>query len=182
MALFIFLISLLDDLRKDFPAHYVQAKYQEYWECKRMFKLVQIYEEAKYDLHDLLRLHNIFKELGVGEHDIRNVFELVKEHQLEHLQGKVEYLKNEMFVLELEKMKATNHILVLNKRIDGFQGTLNIYDSPWVQKTGEMTYMNQEPRMLQGPINYGAANLYPQPNANWYSLDISYTHMNDYWP
>ena len=167
MALFIFLISLLDDLRKNLPAHYVQAKYQEYWECKRMFKLVQIYEEAKYDLHDLLRLHNIFKELGVGEHDIRNVFELVKEHQLEHLQGKVEYLKNEMFVLELEKMKATNHILVLNKRIDGFQGTLNIYDSPWVQKTGEMTYMNQEPRMLQGPINYGAANLYPQPNANW---------------
>jgi hypothetical protein len=37
----------------DLPAHYVQAKYQEYWECKHMFKLVQIYEEGKNDLHDL---------------------------------------------------------------------------------------------------------------------------------
>ncbi len=48
---------------------------------------------------------------------------------------------------------------------------------------GEMTYMNQEPRMLQGPINYGARlTCIREPNANWYSLDISYTHMNDYWP
>jgi len=56
-----------------------------------MFKLAQIYEEAKYDLQDLLRLHRIFKQLSVEEHDIRNVFQPIKEHQLEKLQGKVEY-------------------------------------------------------------------------------------------
>jgi len=38
---------------------------------------------------------------------------------------------------------------------------------PWAQQKGQMGYMNQESRMLQGPINYNAANLYPQPNANW---------------
>jgi hypothetical protein len=36
-----------------------------------MFELAQIYQEAKYDPHDLLRLHRIFKQLGVEEHDIR---------------------------------------------------------------------------------------------------------------
>jgi len=53
-----------------------------------MFELVQIYEEAKYDLHELLRLHRIIKRLGMEEHDIRYIFELAKHNQLQYLQGK----------------------------------------------------------------------------------------------
>jgi mRNA-degrading endonuclease YafQ of YafQ-DinJ toxin-antitoxin module len=56
----------------DLQAHYVEAKYKEYWECKRMFELVEIYE-AKYDLHELLRLHRIIKRLGMEEQDIVKV-------------------------------------------------------------------------------------------------------------
>jgi hypothetical protein len=85
----------------------------------------------------------------VGEQDIRNVFKLVKEHQLERLQGKVEYLENQIFMLEDQKTKATNHLLVLNRRIDEFEGRLKMYESPCAQNTPEMTYMNQEPRMVQ---------------------------------
>ena len=73
----------------------------------------------------LKRLHRIFKQLGVEKHDIHNVFKLIKEHQLEQLQAKVEYLKNEINMLEVEKTKATNHLLVLNRRRDEFQGNLN---------------------------------------------------------
>jgi hypothetical protein len=51
----------------DLPNHYVQRKHQEYWECKHMFKLAQIYEEAKYDLQDLFRSHRIFKQLGINK-------------------------------------------------------------------------------------------------------------------
>jgi hypothetical protein len=54
-----------------------------------------------------------------------------------------------------------------------------MYESPWTQKTGEMAYISQEPKMLQGPINYNADSLYPQPNVNSYSLDVFYT--NDYY-
>ncbi len=61
-----------------------------------------------------------------------------------------------------------------------------MYESPWAQKTRGMTFMNQEGRMLQGPSSYNANNFYPQANANWYSLDISYALMYDYcrqnWP
>jgi len=35
-----------------------------------MYKLVQIYEETKYDLHTYLRLHKIVKDLGMGEQEI----------------------------------------------------------------------------------------------------------------
>jgi hypothetical protein len=58
------------------------------------------------------------------------MFILVKEHQLEQLQGKVEYLKNEANMLEWEKTKATNHLLVLNRRIDEFQGNLKNTNYP----------------------------------------------------
>ena len=43
----------------DLSADQVQAVYQEYWELEGMYGLTQIYEEAKHDLHDLLRLHRI---------------------------------------------------------------------------------------------------------------------------
>ena len=35
-----------------------------------MYRLAQIYEEDKYDLHDLLRLHEIVKGLGMEKQDI----------------------------------------------------------------------------------------------------------------
>ncbi|MFY9794268.1 MAG: hypothetical protein WAJ93_01115 [Candidatus Nitrosopolaris sp.] len=85
--------------------------YREYWETRHMYKLAQIYDEAKYNLHSLLRLHKILKDLGMGEQKIINEFELAKQNQLERLQGKVEYLRNEIFMLELQKSESTNDIL-----------------------------------------------------------------------
>jgi hypothetical protein len=48
----------------------IPGLYQKYWELKGMYGLAQIYEEAKYDLHDLLRLHRIVKDLGMDKEDI----------------------------------------------------------------------------------------------------------------
>ncbi|MGC1929062.1 MAG: hypothetical protein WA667_08815 [Candidatus Nitrosopolaris sp.] len=66
----------------DLPAAQVHAIYQEYWKLDHMYRLAQIYEEAKYDLHDLLRLHRIVKGLGMEKQDIINVLDLVKHNQL----------------------------------------------------------------------------------------------------
>ncbi|MFY9796069.1 MAG: hypothetical protein WB988_15160 [Candidatus Nitrosopolaris sp.] len=44
------------------------------------------------------------------EHEINNVLELAKRNQLQYLQAKVEYLSNEINILELEKAKSTNQI------------------------------------------------------------------------
>src|SRR5215467_15561251 len=43
----------------DLPTDQVLAIYREFWELEGMYGLAQIYEEAKYDFHDLLRLHRI---------------------------------------------------------------------------------------------------------------------------
>jgi hypothetical protein len=116
-----------------------------------MYKVAQIYDEAKYDLHSLLRLHKIVKDLGMEEHDIINVLQLANSHHLEHLQWKVEYLRNDIDMLEIQKTKSTNHLLNLNRRIDEFQERLN------------------------------NSSKYSQFDVSWYSADISYSPMNDYW-
>ena len=45
----------------------------------------------------------------MGEQEIINVLELANNHQLQHLQWKVEYLRNDIEMLEDQKTKASNH-------------------------------------------------------------------------
>jgi len=162
----------------DLPADEVRAIFRKYWELKQMYELCQIYDEAEYDLHKLLRLHKIVRGLEMKEHDINNVLELARNNQLQYLQRKVEYLRNDVDMLEAQKTKCTNDILKLNRVVDEFQSSLP-------QKGGEITYLDQEPRMLQGPINYNTYDAYPnrytEPYAS-YSIRLSYKPMNGYWP
>ena len=136
----------------DLRADEVQAIYREFWELNNMYQLVETYDQIKDYLPSLLKLDKILNDLGMGEQEIINVLKLANSHQLEHLQSKVEYLRNDIDMLEVQKTKCSNHILILNRRIDKFQETLN-----------------------------NSSN-FSQSNASWYSLDISYSSMNDYWP
>jgi hypothetical protein len=104
----------------DLPADQVRAIYRQYWDLKHMYELGQIYDEGQYDLPRFLRLHKIVKDLGTEEHDVINVLELAKNNQLEYLQWKVEYLRNDIEMLEVQKTKSTNDILKLNKIVDEF--------------------------------------------------------------
>ena len=94
------------------------------------------------------------------EHDIKKVFELAKYNQLELLQWKVQYLTEEVNMLEFQKAKATSDILKLNSAINQLESSL-----PLPQKREEMNDGTQ-----WYPIGY------PQPDTDWYSLDISYTY------
>ena len=97
------------------------------------------------------------------EHDIKKVFELAKYNQLELLQWKVQYLAEEVNMLEFRKEKATSDILKLNRAMNQLQSLL-----PLPQKGEEM---NLRSRLFDeiGPIAY------PHQDTNWYSFDISYT-------
>jgi DNA-binding transcriptional MerR regulator len=164
----------------------VRVIYYHYWELKGMYELAGIYDELGADnLLDLIKIYKKFKDLGMNEHDIRKVLELVKHNELENLQWKVEYLKGERNMLEWEKTNVINHILKLNKTIDEFERRLSMY-SPWLQNRGEMTHMNQ------GTESYNNTNnIYPIPywydsTGNSYPWAQSYTSFqlsySDYWP
>jgi len=87
----------------DEPGDRVRAIYREYWELTGRYKLGQIYDEARYNLSNLSKLHKIVNDLGLGEKEIIKVSELAKYNELQNLQWKVEYLRNEVNMLENEK-------------------------------------------------------------------------------
>jgi hypothetical protein len=121
----------------DLPANQVREIYLEYLELDGMNRLAKIYEEAKYDLDDLLRLHRIVKVLGLEKHDIISAFELIKHNQLETLQAKVQNLRNDMDMLENEKTKAASTLFRLKRMIGEAEESL-------AQKRREITHLNQE--------------------------------------
>ena len=155
----------------DLPADQVRAIYRQYWDLKHMYELGQIYDEGQYDLPRLLRLHKIVKDLEMEEHDVINVLELAKYDELENLQWKVEYLRNEVNMLENQKWKSTNQILKLNRMIDEFEGSL-------AKKRGEAAYMNMESGWYDN-----TNDLYPipysEPEISSYSIRLSYSAMDD---
>ena len=145
----------------DLPSDQVLTIYREYWELEGMYGLAQIYEEAKYDLHDLLRLHKIVKDLGMEKQDIINVLDLVKNDQLQILQLKAQHLRDEINMLEMEKTKTMSHIFKLKRRIGESEETLT-------QKRGEMAYLKRQSRKLQQRlIDYNTDNLSPIAPSEW---------------
>src|SRR5215472_10213316 len=154
----------------DLPADQVRARYREYWELEGMYGLSQIYDEAKYDLHDLLRLHRIVKVLGMEKHDIISAFELIKHNQLQTLEWKAGYLRSKINMLEWEKRSSMYHLSNLRRMINEFEETL-------AHKRGEMAYLNRECRKLrQRFIDYNTHNLQPitqsEPDNNSNSTQI----------
>jgi hypothetical protein len=121
----------------DLPADQVQAIYRDYWKLNGMYRLTQIYEEAKYDLDDLLALHIVAKRLGMEKQDIINVLEFVKYNQLRTLQAKVESLRNDIDTLEMQKTKASS-IYFRIRRMTGES------EKALAQKREEMAHMDHE--------------------------------------
>jgi DNA-binding CsgD family transcriptional regulator len=119
----------------DEPGDRVRAMHREYWDLSGRHELAQLYDEARYNLSNMLKLHRIVKDLGLGEKEIIKVLELAKHNELERLQWKVEYLRNEVEILENEKWKSTNHILNLNRMIDQFQ-SFWVYSGTSISHTG----------------------------------------------
>ena len=139
----------------DLPTDQVLTIYREFWELEGMYGLAQICEEAKYDVHDLLRLHRIAKVRGMEKRDIISALDIIKHNQLETLQWKAGYLKSEINMLEWEKRKSMNQIFKMKWMIQEFEETL-------AQKRGEMAYLNRECRKLrQRFIDYNTHNLQP---------------------
>ena len=129
-----------------------------------------IHEEAKYDLHDLLRLHRLVKVLGLEKHDIISAFELIEHNQLETLQWRAGYLRSEINALEWKRARSANQLYKLNRMIYESEETL-------AYKRGEMAYLNRECRKLQQRIiHYNTHNLHPiahsEPDTNSESTQI----------
>jgi hypothetical protein len=132
----------------DIPADVVQAMYREFWELTGMHRLNVIYEEKKDSLPSLLKLHDIVEEQRMNEDEVINVLKLANNNELGDLREKVEYFRNQINILELEKTKCTNDVLTLSKRIDELRETVNAYESSLNEKREEIALLNQKQKRL----------------------------------
>jgi septal ring factor EnvC (AmiA/AmiB activator) len=101
-----------------------------------MYGLVKIYEEAKYDVHDLLSLHNIVKKWGMEKKDIINALEFAKHGQLRSMRWEAANLRYQINKLETEKTEVMEHIFKLKRKISEFEQTL-------AQKRREIAHLNE---------------------------------------
>jgi hypothetical protein len=143
----------------DLPADDVQAIYREFWELNGMHKLNMVYEEAKDSIPSILKLHKIVEEQGMGEQEIINVLKLANNNELLYLQERVDYLRGQINILELEKAKCINHVLTLSKRIDELSETINAYESCLSEKREEIACMNQEQKRLDDIVTNNNGNM-----------------------
>jgi hypothetical protein len=121
----------------DLSVDQVRTIYQQYWELDGMFKLAKIYDEAKDYVHELFIFHKIVKDQRMEKQDIINVLDIVKNDQLETLQWKVENLRNELNMWEIEKTMARHRVVRLNRMINELQSSL-------AQKRKEMALIEKE--------------------------------------
>jgi uncharacterized coiled-coil DUF342 family protein len=142
----------------DIPADVVQAMYREFWELAGLPKLNVIYEEKKDSLTSLLKLHKIVEEQMMTEGEVINVLKLANNNELRDLHEKVEYFRNQIRNLELEKDKCTNDVLTLIRRIDDLTETVNVYESSLNQKREEIALLNQELKKLHNLVNTNKDN------------------------
>ncbi|MFZ0894099.1 MAG: hypothetical protein WAZ77_06315 [Candidatus Nitrosopolaris sp.] len=123
-----------------------------------MWPLVSISTFHEEVLSSLLKLHQIVEKQGMGENEVISVLKLANNNELPYLQDKVEYLKNEINNLELEKAECTNHVLTLSKRIDFLTETGNMYDSSLNEKMEQIAFLNREQKRLDNHFTNNNGN------------------------
>ncbi|MDQ6862454.1 MAG: hypothetical protein M3044_01385 [Thermoproteota archaeon] len=131
----------------DLPADEVRAIYRDYWALNDMHELVEVYDQTS--LPSLLKLYRIVNAEGMGEQEIINILKLANNNELPYLQERTDYLRDQINILELEKAKCTNHVLILSKRIDELSETVNVYESSLEEKREEVARLNQEEKRLE---------------------------------
>jgi DNA-binding CsgD family transcriptional regulator len=124
-------------IRLDLAADRVRALFRDYLELEARHDLAEIYENlGTKTLFRIIRLSEICREQRMNEHDIYKALDIAKHNELQNLQWKVEFLRNEIAMLESKK----NELLNLNRMIDEAQLFI-------AEKRGQMMenyYMNQQ--------------------------------------
>ena len=100
----------------DIAADEVRAIYRDFCGLNNMHQLVEIYDEIEDYLPSLLGLHRLVKNQGMGEQEIVNVLKLVNSNEIQLLQERVDYLRNQLRILEIEVKNKEYNLSTLDNR------------------------------------------------------------------
>jgi hypothetical protein len=115
------------------PGPQVQQFYVEYWNMRRMHKLVTIYQETQDSMGYFLKLFRLGRENGVTPEQIIKLVQMAD--SLHKLQDKFQQLQSEILYISKSKTKAKDQLKDLHKEIEAEQEKLGL-----LNKTFEVKY------------------------------------------
>jgi hypothetical protein len=120
-------------LELNLPGPQVQQFYVEYWNMRRMHKLVTIYQEIQDNMGYYLKLFRLGSEKGVTPEQIMKLVQMAD--SLHKLQDKIQQLQSEILYISKSKTLAKDQLKDLHKESEAAQEKLDL-----VKKTFEVKY------------------------------------------
>jgi transposase-like protein len=115
------------------PGPQVQQFYVEYWNMRRMHKLVTIYQETQDTIGYFLKLFRLGKEKGVTPDQIMKLIQM--SDNIHILQDRLQRLQSELLDVSKSKAIAKGQLKELHKEIEAAQEKTDL-----VNKTFEIKY------------------------------------------
>jgi flagellar capping protein FliD len=132
------------------PGPQVQQFYVEYWNMRRMHKLVTIYQETQDSMGYFLKLFRLGRENGATPEKIIKLVQMAD--SLYKLQDKIQQLQSEILYISKSKTVAKDQLKDLHKEIEVAQEKLDLVNKTFEVKYKELKEACSQAQRLQNYV------------------------------
>jgi hypothetical protein len=132
------------------PGPQAQQFYVEYWNLRRMYKLVTIYQEIQDSIGYFLKLFRLGKKEGLSPEQLINLIKLAD--NIHNLEEKLQQLQSEVEVIEMEKSKSKEKLKNLHNEIEATQEKLDLVKTTFNMKNKELKEACSQAQKLQNYV------------------------------
>ena len=132
------------------PGPQVQQFYSEYWNMRRMHKLVTIYLETQDSMGYFLKLFRLGREKGVTSEQIMKLVHMAD--SIHKLQDKLQQLQSEISNISKSKTLAKDQLKGLHDEIEVAQEKLNLVNKTFEVKYEELKEACSQAQKLQNYV------------------------------
>jgi flagellar capping protein FliD len=132
------------------PGPQVQQFYVEYWNMRRMHKLVTIYGETQDSMGYFLKLFRLGRENGATPEKIIKLVQMAD--SLYKLQDKIQQLQSEILYISKSKTVAKDQLKDLHKEIEVAQEKLDLVNKTFEVKYKELKEACSQAQRLQNYV------------------------------
>jgi hypothetical protein len=129
------------------PGTQVQQFYVEYWNLRRMYKLVTIYPEIRNNVGYFLKLFRLGKERGVTPEQIINLIQMADE--IHRFKEKFQQLQSDVIEIGTKKSVGKEQLETLQNEIEAAQERLDLVNKAFKVKYEELTEVCSQAQRLE---------------------------------
>jgi hypothetical protein len=132
------------------PGPQVQQFYVEYWNLRKMHKLVTVYQEIQDSIGYFLKLFRLGKQEGITPEQIMKLIQMAD--SIHKLQEKLQQLQSEVVDISIRKSVGIDQLEDLHKEIETTREKLNSVDKASNMKYEELKEVCSQLQKLQNYV------------------------------